>query len=294
MQAITVYRHGGTGGIRGRGSNHVRAKRGEVQGWSPAAVRRNTAFLMQVDERLLTGHAVALTLTLKDCPPDAREWHRLRRAWTDRMRRAGMVRLHWVTEWQRRGVPHLHVALWVSGDSTADPIGAWLDLAEKFGAGRKGQHQAPITGAVGWFQYLAKHAARGVRHYQRAAENIPEGWKSKTGRVWGSSGDWPCAKPRQFGFRREDHGYWRFRRMVRAWRRADARAAGDRWRIKSARRMLRHGKGRSELMGWREWMPADGVQLQMLALLAQSGHEIVELETGELITSAVAFSGSER
>ncbi|MFO5973161.1 hypothetical protein, partial [Pseudomonas aeruginosa] len=58
------------------------------------------------------GPAAALTPTVRDCPPTSDDWHRLLKAWAMRMQRAGMIRLHWVTEWQRRGVPHLHCAIW--------------------------------------------------------------------------------------------------------------------------------------------------------------------------------------
>ncbi|WP_425527867.1 rolling circle replication-associated protein, partial [Xylella fastidiosa] len=70
---------------------------------------------MCVREDKLTGVGLALTLTVRDCPATAQEWQRMRRAWEKRMKRAGMIRVHWVTEWQRRGVPHLHCAIWFSG-----------------------------------------------------------------------------------------------------------------------------------------------------------------------------------
>ena len=79
-------------------NNHVRVKRGEVEGWSLGATRRNTEFLMSVKTDQLTGAGVALTLTVRDCPPTADDWHRLRRAWEKRMVRAGMLRLHWIVK----------------------------------------------------------------------------------------------------------------------------------------------------------------------------------------------------
>lgn len=166
---------------------------GEVQGWSPGAVRRNTEFLMCVREDKLTGVGLALTLTVRDCPATAQEWQRMRRAWEKRMKRAGMIRVHWVTEWQRRGVPHLHCAIWFSGTvyDFSLCIDAWLAVASSCGAALRGQHGRIIDGVVGWFQYVSKHAARGVRHYQRCSENLPEGWKGLTGRVWGKVGEWP-------------------------------------------------------------------------------------------------------
>ena len=288
MPVVTVYRHGGKGGVAPRRNDHMRAKRGVVEGWSEGATRRNTQFLMSVREDDLTGAGVALTLTLKECPPTAADWHRLRRAWIERMRRAGMVRLHWVTEWQRRGVPHLHCAIWfATGYDTITPIDAWVDLAgEPYGAGHRGQHARKIDGPVGWFQYLSKHAARGVKHYQRNHENIPEGWQSKTGRVWGYSGDWPLAQPRQFGLHSD--GWFALRRMVRSWRRSDARAERDlrarAYRIRSARRMLKSADPElSRLRGFAEWMPSDSVQLRMIVNVMERGFTVYDRETGEVL-----------
>ena len=264
-------------------------KRGQVEGWSEGATRRNTQFLMSIREDQLTGAGVALTLTLRDCPATAQDWTRLRRAWVERMRRAGMIRLHWVTEWQRRGVPHLHCAIWFPDCyDWITPTRAWVELASAYGAGLRGQHSRVIDGPIGWFQYLAKHASRGVKHYQRSGDNIPEGWQSKTGRVWGHIGDWPVAEPRKFHI--EDHtndgdgGWFCLRRMVRSWRLADARASGDRWRIRSARSMLAsNDPDLSRLRGFSEWMP-EGVQLQMLANLIDRGFRVVDLSTGEVLT----------
>lgn len=173
MPVITVYRHGGKGGVAPMNLPHIRTPRGG-SGWSPGAVRRNTEFLMCVREDKLTGVGLALTLTVRDCPATSKDWHNMRRAWEARMRRAGMIRLHWVTEWQRRGVPHLHCAIWFSGIVYDVPlcIDAWLAVASSCGAALRGQHGRIIDGVVGWFQYVSKHAARGVRHYQRCSENL--------------------------------------------------------------------------------------------------------------------------
>lgn len=164
-------------------NNHQRAARrrsGLVRRCHPPQYR--IPHVRQTDQ--LTGAGVALTLTLRDCPPTADDWHKLRRAWEKRMVRAGMVRLHWVTEWQRRGVPHLHCAIWFpDAYDTITPTRAWVEVASAYGAGLRGQHARIIDGPVGWFQYLAKHAARGVKHYQRTADSIPEGWQKDRARV---------------------------------------------------------------------------------------------------------------
>lgn len=255
----------------------IGALRGEIGGWSAAAARRNTGFLRTIDERKLTGYGVALTLTLRDCPPTAEEWHRRRRAWIERMRRAGMIRLHWVTEWQRRGVPHLHCAIWFEhGYDIAAATSAWLDLTAAYGSGLRGQHGRIIDGPVGWFQYLSKHAARGVQHYQRNADGIPAGWQNRTGRVWGHVGDWPLQAPieLQLEGREGDGGYFAFRRLVRSWRVAEARASGDLSRLRYARRMLQaSSRSHSEVRPVSEWI-SQAQALVFLGNLAERGYMV--------------------
>lgn len=274
MPVLKSYRHGLTGGIPPMKNDHQRAKRGAVEGWSEGATRRNTAFLRSIREDRLTGAGLAFTLTLRDCPPSADAWHAIRTAWEKRMRRAGMIRLHWVTEWQRRGVPHLHGAIWwPDAYHVRRIVDAWVAVAEPYGAGIKGQQVRVIDGPVGWFQYLSKHASRGVKHYQRSAENLPAGWQKRTGRVWGKSGDWPLMEPVVY---RLDHaGFWAFRRLVRGWRVADARASGDAYRLATARSMLTcHDQATSAVRGVSEWVPGDVQDLMVLSVAAR-GFEVV-------------------
>ena len=229
MPVVTVYSHGMTGGCAPRKNDHLRALRGAVGGWSQGAARRNTLFLMSVQERSLAGLGLAVTLTLRECPADASEWHRLRRAWIKRMERLGMTQLHWVTEWQRRGVPHLHGAIWFPQQLVDDlgelalrreVIAAWLAVADHLGAMWPSQHVHSVSTVLGWFRYVSKHAARGIFHYQRSAENVPASWKKKTGRVWGYTGEWP----RRDGIKVQlqdqtgDGGWFAYRRLIRAWR----------------------------------------------------------------------------
>ena len=184
MRVLQVYRHGLTMGTPPATSTHKRTERSSVSGWSVGATRRNVAFLRSIDEtkvNLLNGSELiplAITLTVRDCPATSDEWHKARDLLIRRLKYLGMVRMHWVIEWQRRGVPHLHCAAWFEQQDfvalNQSIVKGWLDLAGKWGAGHRGQFIKPITGAVGWFQYVSKHAARGVNHYQRSPENIPD------------------------------------------------------------------------------------------------------------------------
>lgn len=299
MPVVTVYRHGATAGI-GSVGKHERAKRGEVKGWSAGAVRRNLAFLRSIDERGLTGEGWALTLTVRDCPPTHADWHRAVELYLQQVGRLlGTVRVHWVTEWQRRGVPHLHGAIWFP-DGTGERFSVvgmlvklWMPYAASFGAGERGQMVKPIDGVFGWFQYVSKHAARGVKHYQRASESIPQGW-AKTGRMWSKGGDWPIREPVRLNL--DNPGYHVLRRWARSWRKADARVAHAKlrralldgrlksvptahWReslgrIKSARTMLRcPDPNLSAVRGISEWI-GENLLLRMIERLSLDGYQV--------------------
>lgn len=284
MPIVTAYRNGSTAGTPPTKNDHVRAKRDVVQGWSPGAVRRHTKWLYGVDAEALPVDGLrgyAVTLTMRDCPPDADTFHALRRAWVKRMERRGMVRYHWVIEWQRRGVPHIHAAVYFPSDSVEIARGAtinpgvlscveWVDVAGEYGASIAGQHYDDISGAVGWLKYLSKHASRGAKHYQRSGH--PEGW-NRTGRLWGHGGEWPTIQPMRYRMSME--AYHRYRRLVRAWRVADARQSGDLARLQFARRMLACSDPRlSSVRGISDWVPED-VTLRLIAMLEAEGHEVI-------------------
>lgn len=274
LPTISAYQNGLTAHIPNGGvSLHERAKRGVVKGWTKETVRRHTKWLYSVDIAQLDGHGVALTVTMRDCPESSDAFHRLRRTFFDRLSRMDLTRMHWVIEWQRRGVPHMHLALYFDRELTGVEQFAlkqhWLDVCEPYGATLGAQYLLPITGPSGWLQYLSKHAARGAAHYQRSGK--PSGWE-KTGRLWGHQGSWPVEEALSFDVPRE--GYFQFRRLVRQWRLADARMESDevtrRRRIRAARRMLAsNDRTMSEVRGISEWIPQDQLVLFLGVLAAQ-------------------------
>lgn len=282
MAAVGGYVNGSSSGIAGRPTVH---QRGEVKGWTAATVRRHQRWLWSVEsDRLPDGDLLgfALTLTVRDLPESAAEFQRIRENWIRSLKFRGLVRLHWVIEWQRRGVPHIHAAAYFD-PARADPgrnqpppefLGQyaemlWTIAARSVGAGLKSQDSKPIDGAIGWLQYLSKHAARGVKHYQR--QGMPEGWE-KSGRLWGYIGEWPRAEPTFWDI--STRAFWRYRRLYRAWTIADARASGDPKRIAYARRMLRCGDHRrSAVRGVSGWMP-ESVTHELMALLEYEGFDV--------------------
>ena len=292
MPTIKVYHHGTTCCCPSE-SNHARVPRGEVGGWSPRSIRSNVRFLYSIDESRLTGHGVALTLTVRDCPAAHDDWHKIRAAFIKRLQRMGLIRMHWAIEWQSRGVPHLHAAVWFPEGNPgvwAAILRHWLQVGERYRPEPHAQYLTPITDSVGWFKYVSKHAARGLSHYQRSPENVPEGWE-KTGRMWGYLGDWPLRDAMVFEASLE--AFWRYRRLCRAWRVADARRDRSRpgmspetrekvervrrRRISSARRALACADRRlSEVRGVSEWIP-DDVQVRMIVYLISQGLDVEQI-----------------
>lgn len=240
MRTVKLCLHGATMATSNPPAPGVErgGKRAACKGWTADASRRNREWLRSIDDRrvyctdngeLLQGWTV--TLTLRDCPETPKAWHDLRRALFKRLGRAGMLRAHWLVEWQRRGVPHLHGMVWAPlGALSADIIiGHWCEVAAAFGALPRAQAVREVTDLVGWARYLAKHAARGVKHYQRSDEHIPARWTSSTGRMWGhiERGDlapWPIVPPLRLGFESDQDPRWyRLRRLMRALARGQAR-----------------------------------------------------------------------
>lgn len=261
MRIISLSLHGCKVGTASYIPNRTFVIRGLVQGWSASSSRRNVDFLRTVEYDNLSGIGICFTGTLKDCPVNSDLWHKLRRSFFKRLERQGLIRSHWVTEWQRRGVPHLHGMFFFPDGMCSIKarqliVSHWLAVAAPYGALHGSQHVTMMHDGLGWAQYSAKHAARGIGHYQRSPENIPFQWQSKTGRVWGKTGEWPVRDPMRFEV--SDDVYYRFRRMARGWRIADARASGCRFRIRSARKCLKSNKrGVSDVRGVNEWLPLD-------------------------------------
>lgn len=195
--------------------------RNKTTGWSDASTRSNTQFLYSVDTSKLTGAGYAFTFTIRDLPPTPKEWREIRKRFMQRCNRMGLIRAHWVTEWQRRGVPHLHGCLYfpepLHQNDLRKIVSHWRKSAAKYEANHKGQMIMKIDSAVGWLQYLSKHNSRSKTHYQRSSK--PAEWDS-SGRVWGKSGDWPTKLTEH-----ATHGYklYAARRIIRRWRIADAR-----------------------------------------------------------------------
>jgi hypothetical protein len=269
MPTMKLYLNGASAHTAGGAGDHIRAPRGDVQGWTKQTAARQKRWLWCVDSTALDGDGYAVTLTVRDLPASAEEWARLRRAWIRRMERRGAIRIHWVTEWQARGVPHLHAAVYFEPGSPVLFGGSaiavdWLLVSEELGSELQSQDVKRIDGGLGWLKYLAKHASRGASHYQR--QGTPEGW-DKSGRMWGHTGSWPVVEPLELKDL-SPHEFYRVRRLMRAWAIAEARKAEDWPRVSWLRRAPSHHTDvkQSRFQGVSEWIP-ESVSLRLVDYL---------------------------
>jgi hypothetical protein len=284
MAVGKLYPHGGSMGYPPGKKDSTPPERTAIGGWSAHAVRRNTEFLRSVEDTQLTGQGFTFTLTLRDCPPSHTDFQNLRKRYLYRIKRAGAIRVHWVTEWQARGVPHLHgMAYFPVPDTPVDALNLlevlrshWLEVAGPYNPAPRCQHITPIHDVVGWMQYLAKHASRGLSHYQRSPDNIPKAWRGRSGRMWGHWGDWPTREPLRVEV--PPQAAHRYRRIIRGWRIANARAEQNpdtrRRRIVSARRMLKCAeKNLSTVRGTSEWLSLDN-HVGLMLHLRDQGYDV--------------------
>lgn len=194
----------------------VPPKREKCKGWTKHAAIRNRNFLYQVIPQALDGAGYAVTLTVHSCDTP-KEWAKWRKNFIDCLRRMGLVRFHCVTEWQKRGAPHLHLAVWFTTRQEGECwrrlaiIDHWLRIAADGKPSSLAQDVKPIASSLHWLRYLAKHGVRGVNNYQRHWSNIPTAWQGETGRVWLKGGEWPIlpffrveglTQPQKFQIRR--------------------------------------------------------------------------------------------
>lgn len=272
-------------------------ERTATKGWTPNVARRNEQRLQQIDFDAIDGVPVFVTLTMPSgqmSDVSAAMFHGWLKRWLQYMKRHGMGHYYWILEFQASGNPHLHVLVWL--DHEPDPLEtyralrSWVGILNKSGVGARLQGQIWEQIDVGGeivvdgepipahpervLMYLAKHAARGVAHYQRQIENMPDDWQYRSGRVWGHDRGLPLRA--QQDFETDYSTFWTFRRLVRRWRCSEARGIKDadrrRQAIGQARRSLRCSRRDvSPYRGVSAWIPSDVASRLLDAAEAMGG-----------------------
>ena len=174
-------------GITNKG-NSKPPPRGLSAGWSSAAVKNLRAFLRSVLISKLDGVAYEFTATFRDCPATPAAMHKVRRAFLKRLQRRSLLRYVWVCEFQKRGVPHFHFILYFKDErSKKELLEAWLFVASDYKVEAVGLSCKKVHNLRGYYKYLAKHTARGIKHYQRQRKHMPKEWRGRCPKVWGYS-----------------------------------------------------------------------------------------------------------
>lgn len=281
MGKMTLWQNGCVFGIppAPRPQSSEIALRRATIGWTPSATRNLTKWLYGANVDHL-GEGFAFTLTVRDLPIDANEWKLTRAKFFKRLKRLGVVNLHWLTEWQLRKIPHLHGCLWFPKDFDVPPniVGlitdAWLKSSKQFKPEYWCQDVKWLETYKGWKQYLSKHASRSAHNSQRCSSNMPDTWKT-SGRMWGYWGEWTEKK---FVINICQKGGFAYRRIIKGWRLASARSEKDDkkrvTRIRSAKSMYRSNiKNLSQVRGLSEWLDIEH-QLKIVDHLILRGFSI--------------------
>lgn len=279
-------------------------KRTKNRGWTLGVSRRNAQFLQSVDFENVPGRPYAITLTLpvremERVTPES--LHRYIDRWLKFMRARGLMDFHWVIEFTAAHMPHVHVTAWLADTYTvwsakerrysvvrnddaivtANAITKWLDIVKHDGihASSRSQDIKPIEiddGPAGWLAYVAKHTQRGVKHYQRALDSMPDGWRQEPGRMWGHSRTMPVVEPVRIPM--SNRAFHQFRREVKKWCVAQARKINDSGRrcraLSQARGMNACSDPRlSPVRPISVWIPED-VQKQICRGMRKRGYLI--------------------
>lgn len=256
-------------------------ERTNMKGWTPNVAQRNEQRLQQIDFDAIDGTPAFVTLTMPSqqmADVSAAMFHGWLKRWLQYMKRHGMQHYYWILEFQASGNPHLHVSVWLDHEWDAleqfKALRSWVNMLDKSNIGARLQAQVWEPIDVGGeivadgervpahpervLMYLAKHAARGVAHYQRRIENMPDDWQYRSGRVWGHDRGLPLREQDDFECSYKE--FWQYRRLVRRWRLSEANAITDpdrkRVAVVQARRMLRCSRPDvSPFRGVSAWVP---------------------------------------
>lgn len=268
-------------------------ERTATKGWTANVARRNEQSLQQIDFDAIDGVPAFVTLTMPSQQMgevSAAMFHGWLKRWLQFMKRHGLQHYYWILEFQASGNPHLHVLVWLDREweplETFKALRSWVGILNKSDVGARIQGQIWESIDVGGtitvdgepvpahpervLMYLAKHAARGVAHYQRQIENMPDDWQYRSGRVWGHDRGLPLRAQQDYEC---DYATFHcFRRLVRRWRCSEAQGIKDperrRTAILQARGMLKCPRPDiSPYRGVSAWIPSD-VASQLLDVAA--------------------------
>ena len=304
MPRLTIRQHGMSISVPRQPNTenlHPPKERKANKGWTFAVARRNSQYLQQIDFEKVKGTPYAVTLTLpvwqmKQVTPAA--LHRLIDVMLKYLRRRGMLHFHWIIEFTARRMPHIHMTIWMDNEYeewdrhlreyvkrdnnearvVANVVAKWLQVTSDKGlyASARSQDVQLIDGNEAWLAYIAKHGIRGVKHYQRALDNMPDEWRDGAGAMWGHDRELPLAE--DYTHPMDMRSFHQLRREIRKWCCARANMINDPHRrakaISQARRLNRCGQPElSAVRPMSVWIPKN-VLMVILNWMRHQGYMI--------------------
>jgi hypothetical protein len=156
--------------------------RGQIVGFTAQAAARMKRFILENAVPFAFTFAFTFTVRRADLSEDA--WRGMMKAMNMRMTRMGVAAV-WRIELQRRGVPHLHVALWLPLDyrgTREDAIDeiteAWLEITGEKNDAAAREHAVHWKAILspGWAVYMALHDGK--------KKEGQLGWQGKQWGIW--------------------------------------------------------------------------------------------------------------
>lgn len=207
--------------------NRNQKTRGVTNGWSAGVQRRFSKALGNLDLPAFMNLGLAvysMTLTIRDCPYSSESWGLLRKKFMEKLEHEGMLACVHVTEWQIRGVPHLHmVGVFDSVIEYNKIINWWCGIARTYSPRPAGQHIRTVWDLAGIMGYFRSHMNKSGKSMQRDTKLIPKGWES-TGRMWGFRGGCVFGQEKNMHIAFDD-SYFAARRLLAQLAYAQIRAA---------------------------------------------------------------------
>lgn len=217
----------GTGVSADRMTERQKHNRADNRGWTTQATRNLANYLMALDLVAVAGYPCEATLTIPaDCMGrvSSELMHRMLHNWLRAMGRHGMSHYVWVLEFTANRTAHIHVTMWLDAPipeaewAGAYPKVLWVRqcLAHDVPALLSAQDFKHLDDTPeNWLKYVAKHSTRGVKHYQRLMDGLPDDWRRHPGAMWGHDRKLDDYLGERMDLSMSMRAFWAFRREIR-------------------------------------------------------------------------------
>lgn len=262
------FTHGNSAHMMTEAQKHNKTRN---KGWTIATSRNLTNYLMRLDFTSVPGTPYAITLTIPARYMNyvsSTQFHTMLAAWIRHARRRyGLIHYYWIIEFTAQGTPHIHMTIWCINTTTVynrhtqshetihlpplitqtAMLTNWITICAKHDipATLTAQNFRPIDNTPEtWLAYTAKHATRGITHYQRRLDHMPQDWQTHPGAMWGHDRKLSHYQTDWIEIPMNADAFWILRRKIRHQLEQQAHYITDpvkrRKTITTTRRLLKH------------------------------------------------------